>query len=598
MLAPTQAATHERVVAAVRAQIAVTPKLVTRVGQRTWRVDAARQSAVIAEDDAQSKTERIVEWRNALSTPPMAPKKKTKQMATQSIKPEGKDWENISSIGCDFEFPPDTSAIHALAENYVRPYLWPPPDIPTRFPGAIALKSIITQYLLSLDFGSRQEVSFEKKVRIKDHLPKITSARQARATIINILPIINRVAADARTAEATPRSRLPCDTMLVECLRTEDSRDSHIRCLCRTSVASRGGEVKRNLAETVFKAYMHRVDTVDLWFGPRRISCRDALLDASVLDARPSDICDTVAFVSIPDVFDFEHGDQDQLQLVEDFRIIGQRSWKDPPRVFAEDYHTSTRPSLEEGFDVVDPVLRRVREKSSIKAKGARTPTASASKDARAETPGQYEHSDGSTASAKESSTEGSSSGSGDLQVPFLWLEDCSRYSSFEEGFGVCKVYNFVVFALVTAGSHAHLLCGWGTESSADDSTAHVNMHISDVNCPVWDLRDTSQVIRLCAFLIQLRDKHTPKVREAFEAKKDDFKRAWNADPTALRLQWTIKHQKASSLAQDIDKERQQQKIHFEEVRLEREEIGRAMKHSEEAIIPDTDVPAYVSGRA
>ncbi|KAI5894418.1 uncharacterized protein SCHCODRAFT_02667425 [Schizophyllum commune H4-8] len=698
-----QAESHRRVVATARAQIALSREMVTRTGQRIWRVDSARKSALVAGDDAQAKIERIIEWRNALSIPPIALKEKAKRRAPES---EAKTLETeFVNIGfdmmseCEYHmfvfytcstsvdelttsarsrggdlFSLDTSGIHILAENYVRPYAWPPPDIPTRIPGAIALKPVITQYLLSLDFGSRKgddvghltapllanwdqycaEVTFEKKIRTKDRLPKIKSAMQARATIMNILPIVSRVAADARMAAATPRSRLSCDILLAECLRTEDPRGPHIRrdrevpfprnayfdnahddswphrasgvlgnyrdtvsgkytlrWQHRSSNSSDEPRwlrrVKQDLTKTVFEAYLRRSDTVDCcWFGKRRTSCRDALMDASVLDAHPSDICDTVAFMSIPNVFDLENADSGQLKLIEGFRIIGQRSTKVPPRVFPEDYPSWTRRSLDEGFDVADPVLRRAREKSGVNAKGARAPTASSF--SKAEALGRTEQSASSAALLEGSTAERVSSGSGDLQIPFLWLEDCSRYSSFEQGFGgarlriistlrflaACKVYNLVVFALVTAGSHAHLLCGWGTEPPPNDTLNHVHMHIGDVNCPIWDLRDTSQAIRLCAFLIQLRDKHAPKVRKAFEAQKEDFKCAWNADPTSPRFQWTMKHQQASSLVRDIGKERDKQKKRFEELHQEREEIGRAMEHLEHAIIPDTDVPAYL----
>lgn len=159
-------------------------------------------------------------------------------------------------------------------------------------------------------------------------------------------------------------------------------------------------------------------------------------------------------------------------------------------------------------------------------------------------------------------------------------------------------------------------MCGWsflreGTlisddhvtvRASCSESRLHTSQNIidddiviADTNCPVWDVRDSSQAIRLCAFLLQLRHTHLPRLREAFEARKDAFMRHWMADPDASRFQWTLKHQQSSALVRELRARRQGQNERLHSIKTEKEEAQREItraqsKHTKSDII----IPAYL----
>ncbi|KAL1741832.1 hypothetical protein HDZ31DRAFT_44573 [Schizophyllum fasciatum] len=548
--------------------------------------------------------------------------------------------------------PPDTQIIQSLIQNHVQPYAWPPPDMPSDFPGVLTMKPLIEDYLLHLLFASDSsnkiatprvsnwtryciEVAREQQLRTRHHLPDLRSAEGARRTIMNILPTIGLVSESARAASRGdfPGARTPCDTLIAACLYSEDAHGPHVRherevrlprnayfdqvhCGSRAQEDSRienrycdvasgclsslhwdypasSGEsswlndFKLSLSTRIHHEEQHRSFLGDLWainHGPNH-----ELIDTSVMDARSCEVGDTVAFVSVPDAFDIDPADEGQVRSVEDFGVIGRRLPKACSRSVDASSSASTE-DIDDDHDVQDSVLYEVQIMDENGAPDER-------QDRLVETgppapPFLHRpvrmHGHNST-SLPESSNE--------IQLPFLWLEDATRHTNFLHAFSGARmrlvscvrfyeaigIYDLVVFALATEGSCVHLLCGWGSKPAQEEHDGLV-VSIADTNCPVWDLRDSTQAIRFCVFLTRLADAHACKVREAFQACKQDFKQAWNADANAPRFQWTMKHQQASSLVSQIRQERSVQEDRLRGIRGEMEKIKREIEDMEESV--------------
>lgn len=500
-----------------------------------------------------------------------------------------------------------------------------------------------------LEYGT--EVACEKELRTSFHLPNLKGAEDLQTDIIRILPLLRQVSEDAR-AEKGACSRLPWETLLAVCFdgATNSSSDALVlsersvpfpcsslfadvlaerfterRCatLAKYQDMADGTLTLRHsysaiVAEPTAPGWLHksklaqakltkdeyerRVDLISDWREKHTTPERDVRIEVRVLEAQSSDICDAVAFVTIPGVLDVDERDDNALRQLEDFRIIGKYAPKPIRYCGGEDSEDPGVPT--EGCYVVkDPVLQEVR-RTIANTRHAEGTAASnffpeeSPLSARAD-PSRAISAVLGSESVGTSCNDARANGINSIQLPSLWLEDRMRHGSFMEAFSQARfrilssvrfyatfgIYDLVVFALATSGSCAHLLCGWGTKPTDDEHHADVVTNIADVNCPVWDLRDSLQAIRFCAFLLRLRNFHTRKICEAFEARKTSFAQAWRADPTARRFQWTIKHQQAdSSVMDEIRAERDRQFERFEDVRRDIERVKQEMDDMEETV--------------
>ncbi|KAI5829784.1 hypothetical protein K523DRAFT_372665 [Schizophyllum commune Tattone D] len=501
----------------------------------------------------------------------------------------------------------------------------------------------------------KEEVALEARMRKDCNLPGLLkAARRAQDDMIKILPLIFRLSEDALAVGHTSGARMPWERLLAACLHRESSshirhewRVSHPRNIffdrvhdfsgsasaigdrrealidrCRalsdglislgwiypdsnlsaeeTSVPEWLHTTKSTLSEALQGETIQRIKILDAW--ATRLTAGHTEVDLRVLNAQTSDICDVVAYLSIP-VPDLTLIGDRQWRQWDDFCIIGQCSSKRQySSSISVDDTTAQHPQNGGDFVVTDPVLREVRRmgttadlpvgvpellpthpRASCEEKGVDNPKAS----------GKYV----------------------DVPLPYLWLEDNTYPSDLSQTFNRARsrllstirfylalgIEDVVIFALVTVGSCAHLLCGWGINPSEEDlmndEDGEDEIIIVDNNCPVWDLRDKSQAVRFCAFLLQLRQTHLPKLRQAFEARKEEFTRAWTADPTAARFQWTMKHQQSSPLACDLRAERKRQLEASVPICSAMETIERGLTHAEVRVVvrKDTTAPAYLA---
>ncbi|KAL1676756.1 hypothetical protein EV122DRAFT_215592 [Schizophyllum commune] len=501
----------------------------------------------------------------------------------------------------------------------------------------------------------KEEVALEAQMRKDCNLPSLfRAAGRTQDDMAKILPLIFRLSEDALAVGHTPGARMPWERLLAACLRGESS--SHIRhewrvahprniffdrvhdttrsanaiddrreafsercraladgliSLCwiypnsnlsaeETSVPEWLHTAKATLSEALQGETIQRIKILDAW-ATRHADGHTDEVDLRVLNAQASDICDAVAYLSIP-VPDLTLIGDRQGRQWDDFCIIGQCSRKRQySSSISVDDMTAPQPQNGGDFVVTDPVLREVRRMGAT----AGLPVG------RSEPLPTHPR---VTCEERGVDNPEASGNSVDVPLPYLWLEDNTYPFDPSQTFNRARsnllstirfylalgIYDVVIFALVTIGSCAHLLCGWGTNPEEDlmnDENAEDEIIIVDSNCPVWDLRDKSQTVRFCAFLLQLRQTHLPKLRQAFEARKEEFTRAWMADPTAARFQWTMKHQQSSPLVCDLRAERKRQVEASEGICSAMETIERGMTHAEVPAVvrEDPTAPAYLA---
>ncbi|KAI4293872.1 hypothetical protein K525DRAFT_274816 [Schizophyllum commune Loenen D] len=311
-----------------------------------------------------------------------------------------------------------------------------------------------------------------------------------------------------------------------------------------------------------------RVRCAGAWMHRQLVeSCRyeGLLIDLRVLDSAAEASCDTVAFLSIPDVFCVDGADKESVQLVSEFSIIGRYTPNRPSR------HSFTW-----------------NEAGIARALNATHP------------PSQEDE--------NMTSRDGYAKSYNELPLPLLWLEDSTVHGSFDEAFNQSRyrilssgrflaaigIYNLPIFAIATEGSEAHLLCGWATKSVPNPEPCDVLVHLADFNCPVWDLQDTNEAIKFCAFLLQLRHLHAPRVQKAFEACREEFTHAWRCDPTAGRFQWTLQHQQRDALLKSLYEKRktQEDKLRCWSPRIH--EVEGLMEALEVPASTESSLPAWV----
>ncbi|KAL1687257.1 hypothetical protein GGG16DRAFT_117166 [Schizophyllum commune] len=171
-----------------------------------------------------------------------------------------------------------------------------------------------------------------------------------------------------------------------------------------------------------------------------------------------------------------------------------------------------------------------------------------------------------------------------------------SRYRILSSGrfLAAIGIYNLPIFAIATEGSKAHLLCGWATKSVPNPEPCDVLVHLADFNCPVWDLQDTNEAIKFCAFLLQLRHLHAPRVRTAFEACREEFTHAWRCDPTAGRFQWTLQHQQRDARLEHLFEKRKTQEDKLRHWSPRIHEVEGLMEALEVPAPTESSVPAWV----
>ncbi|KAL1685352.1 hypothetical protein GGG16DRAFT_66467, partial [Schizophyllum commune] len=488
------------------------------------------------------------------------------------------------------------------------------------------------------------EIARERQLRAEHQLLPLRPPEYAHSNLIELLPFISQVSRNAFVVGNTAGARMPWERLLAASLHGETHRDVRIRHgrkvpyprnayfdrAHKTSITmeqrmqlkktcqnfSNGvitldwtypdgaddileprwlHDAKARLSTVMEKEIYRRLRVLTPWAWNAGVVTID--IDLRVLDSQPFDVCDTVALLSIP-LHGLSIADDDRLRQWEDFCIIGGQL---PVRQYARYSPDGCKRPMawtrqtDVGVVVADPVLREVRSMApaDVITPMPSSPSLAKLNDAPCDTP-----------------SERGPASSSEILLPYLWIEDDTYDLNPRQTFHRARslifstvrfylaigIYDVPVFALVTVGSCAHLMCGWsflreGTPISDD----HVTIRTSYTNCPVWDLRDSSQAIRLCAFLLQLRHTHLPRLREAFEARRVAFMRHWMADPDASRFQWTLKHQQSSALVRELRARRQRQNEQLYHIKTEKEEaqqeITRAQsKHTKS----DINIPAYL----
>lgn len=365
---------------------------------------------------------------------------------------------------------------------------------------------------------------------------------------------------------------------------------------------------KVTLARSLDEEYKRRMYRTMGWYAQHIGPLRDVRIEARILDTQPSDTCDTVVFVSVAGICETDAMDEKAIERLQDLCIIGRYTPGPPSHCPHDSHEESARATAVGVYLVKDQVLAEVRHMTASTGEGqgrsSHPISAQPPLSVRAESSSvglldaEMSQEGHNNTSQGNMDTTASAKGLTRIQLPSFWLEDRSRHGSFIEAFGhaclrlqssvrfyaALGVYDLVVFAIATDGYCAHLLCGWGTRPSGDVNHTDVVTNIADVNCPVWDLRDYSQAIRFCAFVLQLRHLHTRKICEAFEAQRADLTRDWKADPTAPRFQWTLKHQQADPATSAIRADREVQFQRFRDLQTEIGDIEQAMEDMETAV--------------
>ncbi|KAL1721287.1 hypothetical protein EV715DRAFT_288427 [Schizophyllum commune] len=537
----------------------------------------------------------------------------------------------------NYPAPADVTVFDVLLENNAVVHPWPTPDFPDGLSGIDMTKTICQDYVYAykfpesingdgLDALSAQAsqawgdytdaVAEDDRLRNAAGIPPIRTTAASQLDILRILPEILRVCGNAQRDVDRTGSRQDWDALLQLCLQGASNAAlavPHIRSersvpfprnayfdeihrqpnlyygqgpvtgpfrrnlyglfwrpprVPRSTVPAWLQRARSELQRTMAEEHTSRVRCAGAWMHRQLVeSCRyeGLLIDLRVLDSAAEASCDTVAFLSIPDVFCVDGADKESVQRVAEFGVIGEYSPNRPSR------HSFTW-----------------NEAGNARALNATRPS--------------------SQEDQNMTSRDGYAKSYNELPLPLLWLEDSMVHGSFDEAFNQSRyrilsagrflaaigIYNLPIFAIATEGSKAHLLCGWATKSVPNPEPCDVLVHLADFNCPVWDLQDTNEAIKFCAFLLQLRHLHAPRVRTAFEACREEFTHAWRCDPTAGRFQWTLQHQQRDARLEHLFEKRktQEDKLRCWSPRIH--EVEGLMEALEVPALTESSVPAWV----
>ncbi|KAI5894414.1 uncharacterized protein SCHCODRAFT_02748236 [Schizophyllum commune H4-8] len=523
--------------------------------------------------------------------------------------------------------PADVTVFEALVENNVVLHAWPTPDFPDDLSGINMTKMICEDYVYAYKFPESIDsdasvglssqnsqawddythaVAEDDRLRDAAGIPPVRVTAASRLDILRILPEVVRICENAQRDVHPTGSRQNWDALLQLCLQDATNVAlpfSHIRsdrsipfprnaycdathknpwsftrqepltrpfrenfyglrwCPPKVSLSTGPAWLRRaraELQETIAEELSSRVNCAGDWMI-RQVEEKSLygglLINLRVLDSAAEASCDTVAFLSISDVFCVDRADKESVRLIAEFSIIGR--------------YTPNRPSRH-SFTWNDA--------GNARALNATYPSS------------QEDENMTSSDDYAESYNE--------LPLPLLWLEDSMVHGSFDDAFNQSRyrilssgrflaalgIYDLPIFAIATAGSKAHLLCGWATKSAPNPEPCDVLVHIADINCPVWDLQDTNEAIKFCAFLLRLRHLHARRLREAFDACREEFTHAWQCDPTTRRFQWTLQHQQRDALLKDLYVKRKTQE--------DKSRYWRPRIHEVEELMEALEVPA------
>ncbi|KAI4522190.1 hypothetical protein K525DRAFT_150732, partial [Schizophyllum commune Loenen D] len=534
----------------------------------------------------------------------------------------------------NYPTPADVTVFDVLLENNAVVHPWPTPDFPDGLSGIDKTKTICEDYVYAYKFPKSNDgdglsaqaahawddytraVAEDDRLRNAAGISPIRTTAASQLDILQILPEILRMCGNAQRDVDPTGSRQDWDALLQLCLqdasnaalafphiRSERSvpfpRNAYFDEIHRQPNLYLGQEpvtrpFRKNLFGLYWRASQVSRSTVPAWLQQARselqqtmaeehtsrVRCAGAwmkrqihgtsrykglLIDLRVLDSAAEASCDTVAFLSIPDVFCVDGADKESVQLVSEFSIIGRYTPNRPSR------HSFTW-----------------NEAGNARALNATHPS--------------------SQEDENMSSRDGYAKSYNELPLPLLWLEDSMVHGSFDEAFNQSRyrilssgrflaaigIYDLPIFAIATEGSKAHLLCGWATKSVPNPEPCDVLVHLADFNCPVWDLQDTREAIKFCAFLLQLRHLHAPRVRTAFEACREEFTHAWRCDPTAGRFQWTLQHQQRDARLEHLYEKRKTQEDKLRHWSPRIREVEGLMEALEVPASTESSVPAWV----
>ncbi|TRM68572.1 hypothetical protein BD626DRAFT_565399 [Schizophyllum amplum] len=441
-----------------------------------------------------------------------------------------------------------------------------------------------------------KEIEQEKNLRNAAKLPDLQTAQGGQIKMLRILPAIRQLCRNARATIKAVSARQSWDTLLATCLQGksfDQYHTVHIRSdqdiplprsahcdsvhgqygsqwdvqqrytnsangtltlhwdnptttlsAAATAAPSWLHESKLALETLIAKEYGRRVHMVSV--DPSLGGGDTHYTDVRVLDAEPFVTCDTVACVSILDVFDVDPTDTEGIQQIEDFRIIGRSAARPGDRPMVGSNRWSRSEALDSNCLVNDPVLREVRQMiAGMRDIKSSHPPAATAKAVRRHRPLDDRIMDQSL--GDDNRVESLRS----IQLPCIWLEDTTQYTDFTEAFSQARyrllssvrfyaalgIYDLEVFAVATVGSYGHLLCGWGTKEEHDSEYTDVLVNIADINCPIWDLRDCSQIIRF--FMNDVRAERASQCQrwEEIQAEIDRLKRDVEHIEETVKLQ-------------------------------------------------------------
>ena len=122
---------------------------------------------------------------------------------------------------------------------------------------------------------------------------------------------------------------------------------------------------KVGLADRMKKLRKDRSATAALWRERQQSLDHGHFIDLRVLDCPPAAPCDTVAFVSIPDVFNVDPADPAKMRKVMDFSVIGGYLETRSLRYAIFSYQRPEEHTAHEDADPNEPWLRSTPERSS-----------------------------------------------------------------------------------------------------------------------------------------------------------------------------------------------------------------------------------------